>query len=236
MRKISRRNVASVLFLVSFVTMAFSVSSVSAFDSSVLGVNIGQRFDWVVRASSGVTSTWYSENFTARGNFNVPVGSVVSFTLTSVAGGRFSGNISVGGLTLSDVPMSEIAFNLVLGWWPFQPGIVCPINWDVQRQNATSTGFSVTEATTGFGDTIAFTHLNGTTGTMLVYNKATGLLTKGYGSFGQFMIEVALVPAMIPVSPAEIIVVIAIAAASIAVAFIGGWNSTARDQRNPRRV
>jgi hypothetical protein len=234
MKKISKRRALSVLFLVSFMAMAFGVSGASAADSSILGIKVGQRSEWVVTDSSGVTSTWYSETFMARGNFSVPVGSMISFTLTGVTGGRFIGDISAGDLSLVNVSMSEIAFNLLLGWWPFQPGLVCPINWDVQKQNATSNGFSVTESMAGFGDRITFKHLNGTTGTMLVYNEATGLLTKGYGSFGQFLIEVTLTPTMMPATPAEAVFVIAVAGFSIAAAFITGWISSARERQSSR--
>jgi len=230
MRKNARRGIISVLLVVSVVLMATSVSAVSAANSTISGVKPGQRAQWSVMASSGVTSTWYSETFMPRGNFSVPVGSTINLTLTSVIGGKFRGNISIGNLVLANVSMSEISFNLLLGWYPFQLGLVCPVNWDVQTQNATSNGFTVEESRSGFEDVITFSHMNGTLGTMLVYDKATGLLTKGYGSFGQFLIEVVLIRC----TPEEMTVAIVVAMIAVVTMLAGGWYVSIRERRSAR--
>jgi hypothetical protein len=230
MKASTRKEIASVIFLVSLVLMAYGVSAVSATDSSIAGVKSGQKAQWSITASSGVTATWYSESFMSRGNYSLPVGSTIALTLTSVVGGIFRGDITVGSLALTNVSMSEISFNLLLGWYPFQPGLVCPVNWDVQKQNATSNGFTVEEAKSGGIDVITFTHLNGTVGTKLTYDEATGLLMSGYGSFGQFSVEVVLTRW----TSEEITVAIAIAVITIAVALVGGWYTSARGRRSIR--
>jgi hypothetical protein len=228
MKKNAKRVFVSVLLLVSVLLMAYGVSATSAADSSISGVNPGERAQWSVTASSGVTTTWYSETFMPRGNFSLPVGSTINLTLTSVDGGRFRGNISIGNLVLTDVSMSEISFNLLLGWYPFQPGLVCPVNWDVQKQNATSNGFTVEEQ---FGPMrmVSFEHLNGTVGTKLIYDRTTGLLLRGYGSFGQFTIEVVL---MSTISATTILVAV-IVSVSIVVALVGGWYGSSGKRRSP---
>jgi hypothetical protein len=227
MEKYTKRVFVSVLLVVSIMLMSYGAVAVSASDSSVSGVSLGQEAQWSVTASSGVTATWYSETFMPRGNFSLPVGSTIDLTITSVVGGRFRGNISVGGLVLTNVSMTEISFNLLLGWYPFQPGLVSPINWNVQVQNATSNGFTVQVPLFGPTDTIVFDHLNGTVGTKLTYDRSTGLLLDGYGSFGQFTVEVALRSAFSPLSPTATMVVV-IAAVSVVVAIVGGWYGTSR--------
>jgi hypothetical protein len=229
MKKNAKRGFVSVLVLVSVLLMAYGISAVSAAGSSISGVNPGERAQWSVTASSGVTTTWYSETFMPRGNFSLPVGSTINLTLTSVDGGRFRGNISVGNLVLTDVSMSEISFNLLLGWYPFQPGLVCPVNWDVQKQNATSNGFTVEEQQSGPMNMVSFEHLNGTVGTKLTYDRATGLLLRGYGSFGQFTIEVVLRSTI----SATAIVVAVIVSVSIVVALVGGWYGSSGKRRSP---
>jgi hypothetical protein len=228
MKASTRREIISVMFLVSLVFMAYSVSAVSATDSSIAGVNPGQKAQWTVTASSGVTTTWYSESFTPRGNYSLPIGSIIALNLTSVVNADFRANISVGGLVLTNVSMSEISYNLLLGWYPFNPGLVCPINWDVQEQNATSNGFTVEESGPTLAGTITFTHLNGTVGTKLTYDERTGLLVKGYGSFGKFLIEVELTP---PSSDAAI--AIGISVVVMAVIIVVGWFDSARRRRTP---
>jgi hypothetical protein len=230
MRASTRRGIVSVIFLVSLVLMAYGVSAVSAADSSIAGVKPGQKAQWSVTASSGVTATWYTETFMSRGTYSLPVGSTIALTLTSVVGGMFRGDVSVGGFVLTNVSMSEISFNLLLGWYPFQPGLVCPINWDVQKQNATSSGFIVEETRSGGINTITFTHLNGTVGTKLTYDEATGLLISGYGSFGQFLIEVVLTRW----TSGETTVAIGIAVVALAVVLVGGWYGSVRGRRSLR--
>jgi hypothetical protein len=226
----TKKQIVSAIFIASLVLMAYSVSAVSAADSPIAGVKPGQKAQWSVTASSGVTATWYSETFTSRGNYSLPVGSTIALTLTSVVGGNFRGDISIGSLALTNVSMSEISFNLLLGWYPFQSGLVCPINWDVQKQNATSNGFTVEEAKSSGMDVITFTHLNGKVGTKLTYDEATGLLMSGYGSFGQFSVEVVLMRW----TSGEITVALAIAVATIAVVLVGGLYSSVRDRRSVR--
>jgi hypothetical protein len=192
---------------------------------------VGQKAQWTVVASSEVTTTWYSEIFMPRGNFSLPVGSTIDLTITSIDGGRFRGNISVGGLVLTDVSMTEISFNLLLGWYPFQPGLVSPINWNVQAQNATSNGFTVKVQLFGPTNTIIFDHMNGTIGTRLTYDRRTGLLLDGYGSFGQFTIEIVLRSAYALPSPAETMVIV-IATIAVVVAIVGGWYGTSGKTRS----
>jgi hypothetical protein len=231
MKASAKKQIVSAIFIASLVLMAYSVSAVSGADSPIAGVKPGQKLQWSVMASSGVTATWYSESFMSRGNYSVPVGSTISLTLTSVVGTAFRGNISIGSLVLTNMSMSEISFNLLLGWYPFfEPGLVCPINWDVQKQNATSNGFTVAESGTGPVHTITFTHLNGTVGTKLTYDEATGVLETGYGSFGQFLIEVVLMPW----TSSEVTVAIAIAIVAIAVVTVAGWYGSIRDRRTSR--
>jgi hypothetical protein len=170
---------------------------------------------------------WYSEIFAFVGNFTLPVGSIISLTLTSVLGSNIYANISVGGLVLTNASMSEIANNLLLGWYPFNSGLVCPTNWNVQAQNATSNGFTVEESGLGTMQTITFTHLNGTVGTKLTYDENTGLLETGYGCFGQYLIEVALVHS----TPSEAIVSIGIAVVVVAIIAVAGWYGTTRSRR-----
>ena len=230
MKKNSKRVFVSALLIVSLMLVSYSASAVSATDSSVSPLSLGQSAQWSVTTSSGVTATWYSETFMPRGNFSLPVGSTINFTITSIDGGRFRGNISVGGLTLTNVSMTEISFNLLLGWYPFQPGLACPIDWSVQAKNATSNGFKVQESLSGFQNTIIFDHLNGTVGTKLTYDRGTGLLLDGYGSFGQFTVEVVLRSVSLASQSATMVLVIA--AAGIAVAIVGGWYGTSRKLRS----
>jgi hypothetical protein len=126
--------------------------------------------------------------------------------------------------------MSVISYNLVLGWYPFNSGLVCPTNWNVQAQNATSNGFTVEESGLGTMQTITFTHLNGTVGTKLAYDKNTGLLETGYGSFGRYLIEVALIHS----TSSEATVSIGIAVAAVAIIAVAGWYGTTRSRRTSR--
>jgi hypothetical protein len=231
MRMSTTRGIVSGIFLASLVLMAYSVSAVMAADSSLAGVKPGQKAQWSVTVSSGVTATWYTETFISRGNYSLPVGSTIALTLTSVVGDTFRGDVSAGGLVLTNVSMSEISFNLLLGWYPFQPGLVSPINWDVQEQNATSSGFKVEETRSGGINTITFTHLNGAVGTKLTYDEETGLLISGYGSFGQFLVEVVLTRW----TSGEATVAIAMAVVAVAVVLVGGWYGSVRGQRSLRR-
>jgi hypothetical protein len=201
--------------------MTSCISTASAASSSTVGVTQGQTEQWVVTASSGVTTMWYSETFAFVGNFTLPVGSIISLTLTSVLDDNFYANISVGGLVLTNVSMSEISNNLLLGWYPFNSGLVCPTNWNVQAQNATSNGFTVEESTLG-PQTITFTHLNGTVGTQLTYDRNTGLLETGYGSFGQYLIRVALIHS----TSGEATMYIGIAIVAVAIIAVAGWYGT----------
>jgi hypothetical protein len=228
MRMSTRKGIVSVIFLATLMLMAYGVSAVSAADSSIAGVRTGQKAQWTVTASSGVTATWYTEMFTSRGNYSLPVGSTISLTLTIVVGGMFRGDVSVGSLVLTNVSMAEISFNLLLGWYPFQPGPVCPINWDVQKQNATSSGFNVEETRAGGINTITFTHLNGTIGTKLTYDEATGLLISGYGAFGQFLVEVVLTRW----TSVETTVAIGMAVVAVAVVLVVGWCGSVRGRRS----
>jgi hypothetical protein len=231
MKTFRRRQIASVIFLTSLLLTTYYVSAASATNSSIAGVTQGQTEQWAVTASSGVTTTWYSETFAPVGNFSLPVGSIISLTLTSVLNGNFYANISVGGLVLTNVSMSEISFNLLLGWYPFNSGLVCPTNWNVQAQNATSNGFTVEESLLGPSQTITFTHLNGTVGTQLTYDKSTGLLETGYGSFGQFLIEVAL----IHLTSGEATIYIGTAIVAVAIIVAAGWYGTARGRKTSRQ-
>jgi hypothetical protein len=215
-----------VLLITSLMLITYGTSVASATDSSLTALSPGMSAQWSVTNSSGVTATWYSETFMPRGDFSLPVGSTINFTMTSVFGGRFRGNISVGGLDLANVSMTEISFNLLLGWYPFQPGLVCPTNWDVQVRNATSNGFKVQIPLSITKNIIIFDHLNGTVGTRLTYDKKTGLLLDGYGSFGQFTIEVVLVPA--PLTSSEATMVIVLAAVAVALVIFGGWYGASR--------
>jgi hypothetical protein len=231
MKASTRRGIVSVIFLVSLVLMAYGVSAASATDSTA-GVEPGLKAQWSVTASSGVTSTWYSETFVPRGNYSLPVGSTIALNLTSVTDGNFRADISVGGLVLTNVSMSEISFNLLLGWYPFNPGLVCPINWDVQTQNATSNGLTVEESGPVSAGTITFTHLNGTVGTKLTYDKTTGLLLRGYGSFGKFLIEVALIRG----TSGETTIAIGMSLVVLAIVIVAGWFGSARGRRIPRQT
>jgi hypothetical protein len=199
-----RKGVIPVLLLVSVLLLAYGASSVSATSSPIWGLESGQSAQWLVVASSNVTTMWYSEAFTPVGNFSAPIGSTINLTVTSIVNGTCRGNISVGGLVLSNISMGEISFNLLLGWYPFQPGFVCPVNWDVQKQNATSNGLSVKESRIGNIEVITFQRLVGdSAGTILTYDKATGLLVYGYGSFGKFMIEVTLISTSIDIGSVQ---------------------------------
>jgi hypothetical protein len=232
MKASTRTGIVLVIFLVSLVLMAYGASAVSATDSSTTGVEPGQKAQWYVTASSGVTATWYSETFMPRGNYSLPVGSIIALNLTSVVDSEIRANISVGGLVLTNVSMPEISYNLLLGWYPFNPGLVCPVNWDVQRQNATSNGFTVEDSGPVSAGTITFTHLNGTVGTKLTYDKTTGLLISGYGSFGKFLIEVALIPE----TASETTIAISISLVVLAIVIIAGWLGSARGRRTPRQT
>jgi hypothetical protein len=187
-----KKELVTILLLVSVLVTAQSVSMVNAADSSIFGVTPGQRSQWLVMDSSNVTLEWIQEDFTHVAYYQVPVGSIINLTITNTVGNRCNGTISIGNLTRTNVPMSEVSFNLILGWWPFQPGLVCPINWDVQKLNATQHGFTVTETTIGGIQAITFKYLIGSQGTILVYDKTSGLLLNGYGKFTS-VIEVALV-------------------------------------------
>jgi hypothetical protein len=199
-----KRGVISVLLLVSVLTLTYGVTSVSAATPLTWGVKPGDRAEWLVMASSNVTTMWYSETFSPVGNFSAPIGSTINLTVTSVSGGVCRGNIAVGNLVLTNVSMGEISFNLLLGWYPFQPGFVCPVNWDVQRQNATGIGLTVRDSAIGNTQVVTFKYLLGdSTGTILTYDKATGLLINGYGSFGKFAIEVSLISTSIDISSVQ---------------------------------
>nr|MDO8099335.1 hypothetical protein [Candidatus Njordarchaeota archaeon] len=199
-----KRGVIPVLLLVSVLTLTYGVSSVSAADSSTWGVKLGDSAEWLVMASSNVTTMWYSETFSPVGNFSAPVGSTINLTVSIIVDATCRGNVAVGDLVLTNVSMAEISFNLLLGWYPFQPGLVCPVNWDVQKQNATSNGLTMKESTIGSTPVITFKYLPGdSTGTILTYDKATGLLVNGYGSFGKFMIEVSLISTSIDIGSVQ---------------------------------
>jgi hypothetical protein len=227
MKATTKKELVSALLLITLVLATYNVSATSATDSSISGIRIGQTMQWRVTASSEVTATWYSETFMPRGNFSVPLGSTISLTITSIADDAIRGDVSVGNLILTDVSMSEVSFNLLLGWYPFQPSLVCPVNWDVQELNATSNGFTVYQA--GL-TTITFTHLSGAVGTELTYDKATGILVEGYGSFGQFLIQVTLMP---EASSGEMIVVLAIALIAVVAVFLVAWYDSIRRRRIP---
>jgi len=199
-----RREAIPVLLLISTLLLAYGFSSVSAAESPIWGVKPGQSAQWLVMASSNVTTMWYSETFNPVGNFSAPVGSSINLTVTSIVGGSCRGNVAVGGLVLTNVSMAEISFNLLLGWYPFQPGFVCPVNWDVQKENATGNWLTVKESRIGNIEVIIFQGLlGGSTGTILTYDKATGLLINGYGSFGKFMIEVTLMSTSIDIGSVQ---------------------------------
>jgi hypothetical protein len=148
-----------------------------------------------------------------------------------VADSNFMADISVGGLALTNVSMSEISFNLLLGWYPFNPGLVCPTNWNVQEQNATTNGFTAEEAGNGPSQSVTFTHLNGAVGTKLTYDMATGLLLSGYGSFGQFLVKVVLVR----LSSGDAAEAIGISVVAMVILIAVGWYSSIRHRRTSRQ-
>jgi len=215
MEKNARRSVVLVLFLISFVLMAYDAPAVNAADSSNASIRSGQSARWLVMASSNVNATWTTETYIPRGNYSAPVGSTINFTVTSVVGGRPRGVISIGNLVLTNVSMAETSVSLILGVYPFDSGLICPTNWDVQKQNATDNefnNFTVEESKIGEIETVTFKYLSGilgnpyTYGTTVVYDKATGLLIHGYGYayyVHEFMIDVALVSTNIDVGSVQ---------------------------------
>jgi hypothetical protein len=206
MRTKTRREVIPVVFLVLVLATAYGTSVVYSVDSSIWRVEAGQSAQWLVMASSNVTAEWYSETFTFVGRYHVPVGSTINFTVTSVVGSQCRGDISVGNLSIRDVSTGETSDNLALGMWPFRSGLVSPVNWDVQKQNATDLGYTVNETKLGDNiEVVTFKYLfpGGVGGTILVYDKATGLLISGYGAFGQFLLEVTLISTGIDVGSVQ---------------------------------
>lgn len=197
-----RRRVISVMLLISVIFAAYSVTTVNAVDSPTWGVRQGESAQWLVTASSNVTASWWSENPLAYvGHYNIPIFSTISFTVTNTTDGRCKGDISVGNLSVRDASTADTSDNLVLGTWPFRSGLICPVNWDLQKRNATDLGYTVNEVRFGGIETIVFEYVSGaigfsgTIGTFLMYDKATGLLIQGYGYAyynHEFMVEVSL--------------------------------------------
>jgi hypothetical protein len=72
--------------------------------------------------------------------------------------------------------------------------------------------------------------MNGTVGTKLTYDRVTGVLVDGYGSFGQFTVEIVLNSSTINM-PLPAIVVVA-AAVAIVAAVVGGWYASSRKPRS----
>ncbi|WXG44868.1 MAG: hypothetical protein WED04_12705 [Promethearchaeati archaeon SRVP18_Atabeyarchaeia-1] len=238
----TKRAIFSVGLLIVLIAASFALASIEATRQSPSPIKRGQTMQWLVTSSSNVTTMWYSETFSPRGNFTAPLGSTINLTITSTSGGRFRGDLSVGHLALNNTSMPEISFNLLLGWYPFQPGLICPTNWNVQKQNATGNGLTVRESKIGGLNAITFTHLLGNNGTILVYDEATGLLLSGYGAFGRFLIEVTLVNTSADLGLVQsnyslllfissVIVIVAVASAAIGVVVLRERSK----ERKPRK-
>ncbi|GAB4305169.1 MAG: hypothetical protein Kow0069_00580 [Promethearchaeota archaeon] len=86
--------------------------------------------------------------------------------------------------SLVNVSMTEVAFNLGLGFANFNPGLLCPTNWTKVNETAHSVAVGYFAGTVDFkvGSStveIAYRQDTGTQNTTLIYDKSTGVLVTG---------------------------------------------------------
>ncbi|MHA2233469.1 MAG: hypothetical protein ACXAB4_13385 [Candidatus Hodarchaeales archaeon] len=101
--------------------------------------------EWMVkRYNEDTTLSWYSDSYAHRANVSVVEKSLLKFTFEGSEDFALWGNIEFGNFSGS-VSNNEIASNLALGIWPWNPGLFVSEPWQttvLKAQNAAQ-GFGV---------------------------------------------------------------------------------------------
>lgn len=151
--------------------------------------------EWSIkRYNKDITLSWYSDSYTHRANVSVVENSLLKFTIEGSEDFVLWGNIEFGNFSGS-VSNNEIANNLALGIWPWNPGLFVSEPWQttiLKAQNAAQ-GFGVLTIKNGWyhydnanRNSKIFDFKQNTPGnqnTTLIFDAETGILLKATTEF-----------------------------------------------------
>ncbi|MHA2502111.1 MAG: hypothetical protein ACXAE3_04525 [Candidatus Kariarchaeaceae archaeon] len=140
----------------------------------------------VTNSNESAVYSWWTEDFSASTNYNVPIGSEIEVEIDDPTNLNTGINVTIGNLTALDETDLNAENNLGVGYWqiPKMLGFISTLEWSELQTNMSSLGFTTfdfdDEAGYTFGattfDAVNITFADAFQSTSLSYNKDTGVL------------------------------------------------------------
>lgn len=185
----------TLMFLACILTYA-SFNGVIA--ASSWRVKAGQTVEWeVVKCMEDLL--WWWDAKTGLVKVNISARNTITLTFTNITEKEAYANFTIGNLTVEDVDLTTIGFNLAIGFWPFSLSLVVQPIWDNITEAAKNSNVQIIEEKYAvfylglprhviiFGNETADGNKF-----HLVYDKTSGVLLEGYSKYMKYELEIKI--------------------------------------------
>ena len=196
MKKWKCMKVALTLAFLIFILTSISFNSVVA--ASNWRVEEGQTIEWEVVKCMKDLLWWWDPN-TGFVKVNISARDTITLTFTNVTEEEAYTNFTIGNLTVQNVDLTTIGFNLAIGFWPFSLSLVVQPVWDnitkaarennmqIIEENASAVYLGLPRHVIIFGnETVDGNKF------YLVYDKVSGVLLEGYSKYMGYELEIKI--------------------------------------------
>ena len=185
----------TLMFLACILTYASFNSVITA---SSWRVKVGQTIEWEVVKCMKDLLVWWDVK-TGLVKVNISARDTITLTFTNITEKKVYANFTIGNLTVQNVDLTTIGFNLAIGFWPFSLSLVVQPIWENITEAAKNNNVQIIEEKSAafylglprhviiFGNETADGNKF-----YLVYDKASGVLLEGYSKYMGYELEIKI--------------------------------------------